>query len=399
MMMQSEVAHEMEHGGPFGLRAPFARAVAVLIWLAFVVVPIVDAVGSSGSAGRRVLTTLCAVAFIAGYCVLVLSFRSALMRERGPHWPQTAVLAGMMAVAASMILVFDPSWAYLFCYCAGCSALLATDSMAFGAVVLCGVLAYVVPVAAGGDSGNAAGVASAALGVGLLMVLIRDLRRRNIELTIARAELARLAVAEERERFGRDLHDLLGHSLSVIALKAELAGRLVSVDPARSAQEVADIETVARAALTEVRDAVGGYRRPTLDGELDGARMALSAAGIECEIRREGTVPDSEAEAVLAWAVREGATNVVRHSTADRCLLRVAAEGDLAVVEVVDDGCTATSVGDAADADDAAVARVGHGLSGLRERVAALHGTMAAGPLAGGGYRLSVEIPRGSSAA
>jgi two-component system sensor histidine kinase DesK len=119
----------------------------------------------------------------------------------------------------------------------------------------------------------------------------------------------------------------------------------------------------------------------------------LSAAGIECEIRREGVVPDQEAEAVLAWAVREGATNVVRHSTADRCLLRVAAAGDLAVVEVVDDGCAAAVGG------DAAASRVGHGLSGLRERVAALHGTMAAGPLADGGYRLSVEIPRGSGAA
>jgi two-component system, NarL family, sensor histidine kinase DesK len=398
-MMDSEIQHEIVHGGPFGLRALFPRTVAVLIWLAFVIFPIVDAVASPGSAGRRVLTTLCAVAFIAGYCVLVLSFRSALMRERGPHWPQTAVLAGMMAVAALMTLAFQPSWAYLFCYCAGCSALLATDSMAFGAVALSGALAYAVPVAAGGDSGNALGVASGALGVGLLMVLIRDLRRRNIELTCARAELARLAVAAERERFGRDLHDLLGHSLSVIALKAELAGRLVEVDPARSAREVADIETVARAALTEVRDAVGGYRRPTLEGELDGARMALSAAGIECEILREGVVPDQETEAVLAWAVREGATNVVRHSTADHCVLRVAAEGDLAVVEVVDDGCPAAVAVGAPGAADATATRGGHGLSGLRERVAALHGTMAAGPVAGGGYRLSVQIPRGSGAA
>src|ERR1700722_11288517 len=101
-MLDSEIHHEMEHGGPFGLRAPFPRAVAVLIWLAFVVFPIVDALASPGSAGRRVLVTLCAVAFIAGYCVLVMSFRSALMREHGAHWQQTGVLAGMMAVAALM---------------------------------------------------------------------------------------------------------------------------------------------------------------------------------------------------------------------------------------------------------------------------------------------------------
>lgn len=335
------------------------------------------------------MTVLCAVAFIAGYCVLVLSFRSALMRESGPHWQQTAVLAGMIAIASLMTLVFDPGWGYLFCYCAGCAALLATDSLAFAAVALCGVLAYFVPVAGRADHGSALGTASGALGVGLLMVLIRDLRRRNLELTGARAELARLAVAEERERFARDLHDLLGHSLSVIALKAELAGRLVEIDPERSAQEVSDIETVAREALSEVRDAVSGYARPTLDGELDGARMALLAAGIECEIRREGADPEPEAEAVLAWAVREGATNVVRHSAADRCLLRVSAERELSVVEVVDDGAIARSVAQA----------WGNGLSGLRERVAAMHGTMVAGPQADGGYRLAVEIPRGAGAA
>jgi two-component system sensor histidine kinase DesK len=387
-MMGSEILDEVEHGGPFGLRAPFARLIAGLIWLTFVLFPIVDALVSPGGVGRRALVTLCAMAFMAGYCVLVLSFRSALLREHGPHWQQAAVLVAMIAIASLMTLVFQSGWGYLFCYCAGCSALLATDSMAFGAVALCGVLAYLLPTAAGAESGSALGIASGALGVGLLMVLIRDLRRRNIELSCARAELARLAVAEERERFGRDLHDLLGHSLSVIALKAELAGRLVEVDPPRAAQEVADIESVARAALTEVRDAVSGYRKPTLDGELDGARMALSAAGIECEIQREGAAPDQEAEAVLAWAVREGATNVVRHSTADRCVLRVAAEGDLAVVEVVDDG----------RADPALARRVGHGLSGLRQRVVALHGTMAAGPLADGGYRLSVEVPRSSGA-
>lgn len=381
------------HGGPFGLRPLFARTIAVVIWFSFVLFPIIDAATETGEAAPRSLIAFSAVAFVVGYCFLVISFRAALTSRSQKPRRQTAVLAAMIAIASLMTLVFDSGWGYLFCYCSACSALLATESLAFGCVALSSILAWALPTAAGANSSSVVGIASGAAGVGLLMVLIRDLRRRNIELSGARAELARLAVAEERERFGRDLHDLLGHSLSVIALKAELAGRLVEADPARSAQEVADIESVARAALTEVRDAVGGYRRPTLEGELEGARMALSAAGIECEIRREGAVRDSEAEAVLAWAVREGATNVVRHSTADRCLLRVAAEGDLAVIEVVDDGCAA------AFAVDAPVARVGHGLSGLRERVAALHGTMAAGPLAGGGYRLSVEIPRGSGAA
>ena len=100
------------------------------------------------------------------------------------------------------------------------------------------------------------------------MVLMRDLRVRNEELTEARAELARAAVAQERERFARDLHDLLGHTLSVIALKAELAGRLLPGDPERAAAEVGEVEQVARQALSEVRDAVSGYRQPTLEGEI-----------------------------------------------------------------------------------------------------------------------------------
>ncbi len=116
------------------------------------------------------------------------------------------------------------------------------------------------------------------------MLVMSDLRLRNQQLSQARAELAQMAVAQERERFARDLHDLLGHSLSVIALKAELAGRMLPPDArprARdaAATEVAELEQVARTALGEVRDAVSGYRQPTLDGELAGARMALSAAG------------------------------------------------------------------------------------------------------------------------
>ena len=169
---------------------------------------------------------------------------------------------------------------------------------------------------AGGGSGSGGGFAASAVGIGLLLVLMRDLRMRNQELTEARAELALTAVTAERERFARDLHDLLGHSLSVIAIKAELAGRLLELDPERAAAEVGDVEQVARQSLREVRQAVSGYRQPTLEGELEGARVALSAAGIEAEFERAPVTLDPEVEAVLAWAVREGATNVIRHSGA-----------------------------------------------------------------------------------
>ena len=178
-----------------------------------------------------------------------------------------------------------------------------------------------------------------ALGIGLLMVLMRDLRVRNEELTEARAELARAAVAQERERFARDLHDLLGHSLSVIALKAELAGRLLPGAPNSAAAEMGEVEQVARQALSEVRDAVSGYRQPTLEGELAGARMALSAAGIEAEMTSREATLAPDVEAVLAWAVREGATNVIRHSRR-RALHGSRSRAGLteAGVEVIDDG-------------------------------------------------------------
>jgi two-component system sensor histidine kinase DesK len=171
----------------------------------------------------------------------------------------------------------------------------------------------------------------------------------------------------------------------VIAIKAELAGRLLPHGGDRARSEVADIESVARTALGEVRDAVSGYRQPTLDGELAGARMALDAAGVSCEVERANAPLHPDAEAILAWAVREGATNVIRHSRARQCTVRVVAADGVASVEVVDDG--------GGDVDGGPEVTGGAGLSGLRERVGEVRGTVAAGPLAGGGYRLAVTVP------
>jgi len=239
---------------------------------------------------------------------------------------------------------------------------------------------------------------------------MRDLRVRNFELQEARAELASMAVAEERERFARDLHDLLGHSLSVIALKAELAGRLLADGPPDAANEVAELEQVARTALREVREAVSGYRQPTLEGELAGARMALSAAGIEAEVEEARVALDPAVEAVLAWAVREGATNVIRHSGAHRCTFKISVSLTDAMVEVIDDGRGARLPSYAPVPSYAGVAsgsRVatggddrgnfrsvgGHGLEGLAERAELLNGRTESGPLPDGGYRLAVTVP------
>jgi two-component system sensor histidine kinase DesK len=204
------------------------------------------------------------------------------------------------------------------------------------------------------------------------------LLRRNAELAVAREDLARLAVEQERARFARDLHDLLGHSLTVITVKAELAGRLMSRDPTKAAAEVADIERLAREALTDVRSTVAGYREVTLAVELSSARSALDAAGIAAELPGAlDDVPGNRRE-LFGWVVREGVTNVVRHSQAQR--VRVAVSRT--TVEVVDDGSGApgTTVG-------------GHGLDGLRERLAEVGGHLEAGPVEAGGFRLFAEVP------
>lgn len=219
--------------------------------------------------------------------------------------------------------------------------------------------------------------------VGLAAVAGRLLVQANQQLSLAREQIARLAVGEERLRFARDLHDLLGHSLSVIALKSELARRLLPGDPARASAEVRDIEQVTRDALVEVREAVGGYRRMSLASELRGAEAALHAAGIEPEISQPAVSFAPDVESVLAWAVREGTTNVIRHSRARHCTIHVHGSLSDAGIEIVDDGTSGP------EADGGA----GSGLAGLTERVRRRHGRLEAGHDPGGGFRLVVELP------
>jgi two-component system sensor histidine kinase DesK len=166
-------------------------------------------------------------------------------------------------------------------------------------------------------------------------------------------------------------------------VKAELAERLIARDPAGAAAHVADVKDVARDALAEVRDTVSGYRQPTLSSELEGARMALEAAGIEAELESPAVDLPADVEAVLAWAVREGTTNIVRHSGARSC--RIAVRPGLADVsaEVVDDGDAQGPAGSG-----------GNGLAGLRERAARVAGHVEAGPVPEGGFRLRVTVPR-----
>jgi two-component system sensor histidine kinase DesK len=160
-------------------------------------------------------------------------------------------------------------------------------------------------------------------------------------------------------------------------------------DPQAAVRELTDVESVARTALTQVRDAVSGYRQPALASELAGARNALDAAGIACTVEHADVSLPPSREAVLAWGVREATTNVIRHSEARHCAIRIAVAGEEAMLEVTDDG---RADGDAeADAD-------GSGLRGLAERAEAAGGRMDAGPRPDGGFELRLQVPLGALA-
>ena len=208
------------------------------------------------------------------------------------------------------------------------------------------------------------------------------------ELRRTRNELARVAVVEERERFSRDLHDLLGHTLSVMVVKAEAVRRLAGRDPEAAAAHAADIEQVGRQALMDVRQAVDAMRAPTLDDELDGARRALEAAGIRAEVPPfDGRVSERAGE-TLAWVVREGVTNVLRHSGAGNCRVEVSNGNGELRLSVSDDGVGGPPLTNG---------RHG-GLDGLRQRVVAAGGQLDVGPGAEG-FLLVASIPQSEVAA
>jgi len=220
------------------------------------------------------------------------------------------------------------------------------------------------------------------------------------ELRRAQAEIAHLAVANERLRIARDLHDLLGHNLSLIALKSELAGRLVKVAPERAVAEIADVESVARTTLQEVREAVASYRQSGLASELHAATEILAAAGVDYRYEGDTRAPITLSPAVenaLAWTVREGVTNVVRHSRASHCTIRFTQDNGTASIEVLDDGLGSTPPTQAKNAGPVDLnghnGGRGNGLRGLDERVAALGGSVEAGPSKDGGFRLAVAVP------
>ena len=377
---------------------PFAWPLFTVVWLLFPVGFVIQVL-------RTDLSLVQVLAFLASMVALVAVFLWLMLRYPFPAVELTPqelrIRIGLLLVLAALALyielVYGSGIPYRFMYVVVAAAVTLPTRKAAWMVVAITVLTGAIYVTRSGwDAAMTSWgdiVPFPLIGIGMIAVsrLVVTVR----ELQAARREIAQLAaaeaVAEERLRFARDLHDLLGHSLSSITLKSELAGRLLPANPEKAAAEVRDIEGVARRALREVREAVAGYRQPTLDSELDGAREMLEAAGIDCWIENKAGVLPNATGAVLAWAVREGVTNVIRHSRARHCEIRVTRDAEEIRAEVSDDG-RGSSPGRNSTA-------TGSGLSGLAERVAASGGDFEAGPLPEGGFRLRVNLPLRDGAA
>ncbi|MGY1839156.1 MULTISPECIES: sensor histidine kinase [unclassified Modestobacter] len=355
----------------------WGRAVWALPWLLFQVFPIVDLVTTDRPAPARWVGALGLVVFTGLY----LNVIGDLGRPRGLR-PD---LVGMVVVAVGLAVAYGASWAGLMIYVSAAVAAAVPQRWVWPGVLGAAGVCLAVLLAEGALTSLF--LPPICLLTAFAIQGTRYLIQVNRELTEAREELARNAVTEERLRFARDLHDLLGHSLSLIALKSELARRLAERDPARAAAEMGDVEEAARRALAEVREAVSGYRSVNAAQALAEARSALTGAGIAVRLPDRvpalpGTVDDA-----LGWVVREAATNVLRHSGARRVTVTLTEDGVTAELAVEDDG------NGTAERIQVVGGSSGSGLAGLRERVAALGGELSAGPVDGGGWRLAVRVP------
>lgn len=296
---------------------------------------------------------------------------------------QRMLAAGLVVLATllSVLLPTNPVLLSLWAYPALVIGFLLRPVRAILVLIVIALIAFVLD-AIRSSEGVVPGIAA----VGTLALVswgsitVAQLISSNIKLQQAREELARLAVEEERTRFARDVHDVLGHTLTLIVAKQRLAARLLN-DPEAAAVELKDAETLTRDALREVREVAGGYRQPTLTSELSGARVALETAGIQAIVEKDVGMLSREVEATLAWTVREGVTNVVRHSGAKTCTIRIHAHDRAVIADVIDDGSATRG------------ARTGMGLAGLRERVEAQGGTLRWDTPGSGGFHLSAELP------
>jgi two-component system sensor histidine kinase DesK len=384
--------------GPLGvLRAPAARrwligaAIAIAFWAA---ASWGRFAADADQAGQLPLRTVHVVAFMLAFA-LIPPF----------SWGRRlAVKLSLLAVLAALSLGFfayDPSAGWYWTYVA-----VAAGFQQLPRPVLVGLLAGIFTVSLGVQLGHGLAFVAALnqpaliVSIGLLLAALSRQAQTLRELRATQHELAELAVAEERHRVARDLHDILGHSLTVVAVKAELARRLVRLDPDRAEQEASDVEELARGALADVRATVRGYRGVTLAGELAEARAALDAAGIEARLPSAVDSVASAYRELFGWVLREGVTNVIRHSRASVCEVALGPDW----LQIDDDGVGPTSKAGSGHASpergslghaslghaSLGHASPGHGLDGLRARAREAGLKLEVGPSEHGGFRLRV---------
>ncbi|MDH2416085.1 histidine kinase [Nocardioides sp. CER19] len=329
------------------------------IWLFFLLDPLAYGWENRDKAWG-LLGIVATVAFAGAYMTLWARMRAnRTVSALDPPLSFTApYLAALVLLGAAMVACLGERGLACTVYIAVASVMVLSVRLALAviAVLVLGSLGLSAAAGWGNQISLAFGISAASLAI----FGMRTVVRRNAALIGAEQENARLAVDSERNRFARDLHDILGHSLTVITVKAELAQRLLDADPDRARAELADLERLSRDALADVRRAVSGYRELTLPGELARAREALRAAEIEARLPQSTDDVPTDLRELFAWTVREGVTNVIRHSGARSCEIVLTPSS----AEIRDDG---RGPGSSVD---------GSGLTGLRERSAAVGATV-----------------------
>jgi two-component system sensor histidine kinase DesK len=248
-------------------------------------------------------------------------------------------------------------------------------------VIFGSIAAFVVEMwLLGADTGGILSALVPSLTLAVIAVFTAYAHQHQLQLRRSQDEILRLATLAERERIGRDLHDLLGHTLSVVALKSELARKLIDRDIDAARREIAEVERVARDSLSQVRNAVSGIRSTALSSELMAATALLEAQGLKVKCETENVKLPADRETVLALSLREAATNVRRHSGASVVTIRVRKEAAVVVVEVADDGKGGRIV-------------PGNGLNGMRERLDTVGGSLSLWPNPSGGTLLRASVP------
>ncbi len=363
----------------------FALAVVFTVLAGFFTMQVVDILGAEVDPLTVLLCCTVLPANIAMIVVQVLP-ECRVFRERWGRW----LLLAQFVLVTVPCLLLGWCWGGMGGF-VGASVLLvlptATAVPVFGLLVGMIVLGTGLHDGLSGPEMSYMGISTVLAGI-IVCSLIR-LANLTIAVHDARDDFARIAVTKERLRFARDLHDLLGYSLSAITLKSELAAQLVDMSPERAREELHGIVEISRQALADVREVASSYRSLSLLNELSSARAVLAAAGVKAHLKVDYDRLTREADTALATVVREGVTNAVRHSRASRCLIEALEDDGVVTLRIVNDGVPRGS-------DDGKVSH-GSGLDSLAARVAAVGGRLTAGPTPDGCFHLVARTPGGPS--